>query len=61
MEAADATPYSKTLDDLWDAEGEVETYINGVTPSPAQTTLLKFLQGPMRDAITMARQDPNPS
>ena len=59
--AADSTPYSQTLDELWSASGDAETYINGVTPSPAQTTLLKFLQGPLRDAITAARDDPNPS
>jgi hypothetical protein len=60
-DAADSTPYSKTLDDLWDAEGEVETYINGVDASPAQEKLLAFLEGPLKDAITAARNDPSPA
>ena len=61
MPAADSTPYSPALDELWDAEGAVETYINGVSASPAQQTLLAFLQGPLKDAITAARNDPNPA
>jgi hypothetical protein len=62
MAAADSTPYTATLDALWDASGEVETYLNEVTTmSPVQAALMKFCQGPLKDAITAARADPNPA
>lgn len=60
-EAADSTPYSSTLDAMDDAIGEVDTYINSVDPSPAQTKFLAFLQGPMKDALAAARADPDPA
>jgi hypothetical protein len=59
--AADSTPYSATLDSLSDAIGDVDTYINGVSPSPVQATLLAFLQGPLAQALQAARNDLNPA
>jgi hypothetical protein len=49
-------PYSDSLEALYDASGEVETIINDGTPTPAQSTLLNFLQGPLKTAIQTAAQ-----
>ncbi len=45
--------YSDALQALYDASGEVETEINSepAGPTQAQSTLLNFLQGTLKDAI----------
>ena len=57
-----ATPYSDALQDLYDSSGDVETLINsngGNAPTAAQSTLLNFLQGPLKGAIQTAANDPD--
>ena len=52
--------YQQLIDALSAASGPVETYINSLpnnNPSPGQSDLLNFLQGPFKDACATARAD----
>ena len=52
--------YAKALDALLGASGDVETAINSLpdnNPTAAQTAMLNFCQGPVKDAIAAAKAD----
>jgi hypothetical protein len=52
--------YQEVLQFLLHASGQVETYINSLSnnnPSPGQSAMLNFCQGPLKDAIAAAQAD----
>jgi len=54
--------YEQALQALLGASGEVETAINSLpdnNPTPRQSAILNFCQGPLKDAITAAQEDPD--
>lgn len=63
-----ATPYSDSLQALYDASGEPQGIINALEPNPGgipivptagQSEFLNFLQGPLKEAIQKAAADPD--
>lgn len=54
--------YQQALGALLRASGVVETAINsngGNPPTAGQSTMLTFCQGPLKDAIAAAQNDPD--